>query len=80
MIRTNTSRRSTNIQEVAYDAATQSLEITFKSGGRYRYHNVTPLEHQKFMQSKSLGRAFNLMFWGEPKRHPSQKLSRTSGH
>lgn len=80
MIRTNTSKRSSNIAEVAYDAATQSLEITFKSGGRYRYHNVSPLDHQRFMESKSLGKAFNQMFWGQPKQHPSQKLTKTSGH
>lgn len=80
MIRTSTAKRSSNIAEVAYDAATQSMEITFKSGGRYRYHNVSPLEHSKFMESKSLGKTFNQMFWGQPKRHPSQKLSPTSGH
>lgn len=80
MIVTNTSKRSSNIQEVAYDAANQALEITFKSGGRYRYHNVSPLDHQKFTDSQSLGKAFNQMFWGQPKKHPSQKLSPTSGH
>jgi KTSC domain len=77
---TDTTNRSTNIARVGYDAATQSMEITFKSGGRYRYHNVSPIEHQRFMESKSLGRAFNQMFWGQPKRHPSQKLEPTSGH
>jgi hypothetical protein len=77
---TDTTRRSTNIARVGYDAATQSLEITFKSGGRYRYYNVSPIEHQRFMESKSLGRAFNQMFWGQSKRHPSQKLEPTSGH
>jgi hypothetical protein len=76
---TDTTRRSTNIARVGYDAATQSMEITFKSGGRYRYHRVSPIEHQRFMESKSLGKAFNQMFWGN-KRHPSQKLEPTSGH
>lgn len=74
MITQDTSRRSSNIHFVAYDAATQTLEITFKSGGRYRYHHVSPLEHQRFMSSRSLGKAYNQMFWGQPKRHPSQKL------
>jgi hypothetical protein len=77
MITTNTSKRSSNIQQVNYDPANQALEITFKSGGRYRYHNVSPLDHQKFMESKSLGKAFNQMFWGNAKRHPSQKLAPT---
>jgi hypothetical protein len=31
------------------------------------------------MESKSLGKAFNQMFWGN-KKHPSQKLEPTSGH
>ena len=78
-ISTNTSKRSSNIQNVVYDPATQTMDITFKSGGRYRYHQVSPLEHMKFMDSKSLGKAFNQMFWGN-KAHPSQKLEPTSGH
>lgn len=79
MITTDTSKRSSNIKTVSYDPANQALEIVFKSGGRYRYHKVSPLDHQKFMESKSLGKAFNQMFW-KNSRHPSQKLAPTSGH
>lgn len=77
MITTDTSKRSSNIAQVSYDAANQALEVTFKSGGRYRYHNVDPNTHAKFLASESLGRAFNQMFWGN-KLHPSQKLEPTA--
>ena len=77
---TNTSKRSSNIAQVSYDAATQSIEITFKSGGRYRYHKVSPLDYQRFMDQPSLGKAFNQMFWGNSRVHPSEKLEPTSGH
>ena len=79
MITTNTSKRSSNIQQVSYDPANLTLDILFKSGGRYRYHKVSPADHARFMESKSLGKAFNQMFWGN-KAHPSQKLAPTSGH
>jgi len=55
----------------------QHATITFKSGGSYRYHNVSPADHARFIGSPSLGKAFNQMFWGQPKKHPSQKLAAT---
>lgn len=76
MITTDTSKRSSNIRQVSYDAANQALEVVFKSGGRYRYHNVSPLDHQKFLDAPSLGKHFNQEYWGN-KRHPSQKLEAT---
>jgi hypothetical protein len=74
---TDTSKRSSNIARVDYEPAGQHVTITFKSGGSYRYHDVSPAEHAQFIGSKSLGQAFNKMFYAQPKRHPAQKLSAT---
>jgi hypothetical protein len=74
MIKADTTKRSSTFARVAYDPAAMSLHLEFKSGHRYKFANVDPLTHAKFMASKSLGKAFNLMFWGQPKLHPSSKL------
>jgi len=74
MITTPTGHRSSSIDKVAYDAASGSLDIHFKGGGGYRYHGVSPAKHAAFLASKSLGRAYNDMFWGRPKEHPSQLI------
>lgn len=77
MIITQTGHRSSNIARVGYDAASGALEVHFKSGGAYRYHGVSPVEHAKFLAAPSLGKAYNTMFWGQPKLHPSQKIQPT---
>lgn len=76
----NTAKRSSNIARVGHDARASTLTIAFKSRGTYRYGNVpTPL-YMTFMAQPSLGKAFNQMFYGRPKEHPSTKLEPTSGH
>jgi frataxin-like iron-binding protein CyaY len=77
MITTDTSKRSSNISKISYDAANQALEVEFKSGGRYRYHRVSPSDHQRFLDAPSLGKHFNQEYWGS-KKHPSQKLEPTA--
>jgi len=74
MIVTLTGHRSSSIDRVAYDAASGALEIHFKGGAGYRYHGVSPVQHQQFLSAKSLGKAYNDMFWGKPKQHPSQLI------
>jgi len=76
----DTSRRSSNIGRVGYDPGRLELYLDFKSGGLYKYGNVSPRDHMTFMSQPSLGHAFNSMFYGKPKIYPSQKLAPTSGH
>jgi KTSC domain-containing protein len=80
MIWTDTSKRSSNIAQVGYDPLKLTLTIRFKSRGAYAYSNVTPVDHMKFMNQPSLGKAYNNMFYGRPKVYPSKKLEPTSGH
>jgi KTSC domain len=80
MISTLTAKRSSNIARVDYDPPSLTLTLHFKSGGIYRYTSVSPTDYRQFITSKSLGKAFNQMFWGKPKQHPAIKLAPTSGH
>jgi KTSC domain-containing protein len=75
MVRTPTAKRSSTFSEVAYDAATAALELQFKSGGRWRYRNVTPAQHGALLSAPSMGKWYNDNLWGQPKKHPSEKLS-----
>jgi KTSC domain-containing protein len=47
-----------NISEVGYDAASQTLEIKFSSGGIYSYAAVPPEVHDKLIHDKSPGGYF----------------------
>ncbi len=46
---------SSTILSVGYDAASETLEVEFKSGGVYQYYNVPEPIHQQFMESSSKG-------------------------
>jgi lysyl-tRNA synthetase class 2 len=49
---------SSNIQDAGFDANTGVLEVTFKSGKRYRYHGVSPERFTEFMNAPSKGSFF----------------------
>jgi hypothetical protein len=49
---------SSTIAEIGYDPATCSLDVTFKSGGTWRYFAVTPEDYEQLMLSDSKGSFF----------------------
>jgi len=53
---------SSFIESVGHDGTT--LEVKTKSGKTYVCHDCTPEDHQKFVNSESIGRAYNQMFRG----------------
>jgi hypothetical protein len=54
----HTAVKSSQIASVGYDAGSQTLEIKFKSGGRYRYAKVPPAVHADLMKAESIGKHF----------------------
>lgn len=50
--------KSSNIAEVGYDPATQTLGVRFTSGGLYHYAGVTPEKHAELVGAESIGRHF----------------------
>jgi hypothetical protein len=53
------SVRSTNIRSAGYSAASRTLEIVFRSGGRYQYFGVPDLFFERLIKAKSAGRFFH---------------------
>ena len=49
------SVKSSQVNSVAYDAASNTMEVTFASGGTYSYRGVSPSDHSKLMSAKSIG-------------------------
>lgn len=49
---------SSLIQSIGYDSASETLQITFKSGGTYRYDNVSAQEWEAFRDAESIGKHF----------------------
>lgn len=49
---------STYLKSFAYDPETQSLDVTFQDGARWRYHGVTPIAHNALVAARSKGRLF----------------------
>lgn len=46
---------SSTIKAIQYDEKTRTMDVTFKSGGTYRYHGVDPEHHDAFRKAESLG-------------------------
>ena len=47
--------KSSNVKTIAYDGASQELQVTFHSGATYTYHGVPPVLHSQLMSSPSKG-------------------------
>lgn len=50
---------SSTILSIGYDAASETLEIEFKTTGVYQYFNVPQFIWERFVQADSLGKFFN---------------------
>lgn len=50
--------QSSNISAIGYLASAKMMEIVFKGGGKYRYHNVPPEVFNLFEASESKGKFF----------------------
>lgn len=50
---------SSNILSVGYDAASETLEIEFKTTGIYQYLNVPQFMWERLMVADSIGAFFN---------------------
>lgn len=51
--------RSSTIEAIGYEPATQLLKIKFKSGGTYHFADVPAAEHQKLITAESVGKYFH---------------------
>ena len=47
------------VEKVYYDPESDVLDAVFKTGTRYRYHDVTPKVFAKFVLAESMGKFFN---------------------
>ena len=45
--------KSTNIASIGYDYSLLNMEVKFKGGALYRYDNVPPEVHAKFLNASS---------------------------
>jgi hypothetical protein len=50
---------SSNISEIGHDPATKTLEVKFRNGGVFRYHDVDAAKHAALMQAESVGKHFH---------------------
>ena len=71
--------QSSNVGAVSYGSATETLEVTFQHGGRYRYTGVpealaTPLLHDQ-PDDFSPGGYLTMTFSKQPERFPVEKLT-----
>jgi hypothetical protein len=45
--------KSSNVKSIAYDGASQSLQVEFHSGSTYTYQSVPPQIHEQLMAAPS---------------------------
>lgn len=67
--------KSSNIAAIEYHPAAQHLDVQFKSGDKWRYHDVSPKAHTSLMgegvPGHSIGKHFHAHIKGA---HKSTKL------
>lgn len=51
--------KSSNLSEVAYDAASSTLGVRFKSGGEYEYYGVPDNVYRSLIAASSVGSYFD---------------------
>lgn len=51
--------KSSNIASVGYDPAARVLEVEFRNGGTYHYHDVAPETHAQMVANDSVGTFFH---------------------
>jgi hypothetical protein len=54
--------KSANILQTEYNMNTRILEVTFRTGQKYRYHAVTPMEHAGMQIAESAGKYLHKTF------------------
>ena len=54
--RSYTTSKSSNVAGFRYEASTQTLHVTYKSGGTYKYKNVPPSVYRALKRNKSAGK------------------------
>lgn len=50
--------KSSNIDYIKYDPDSSTLEVCFKNGGVYHYHNVGQRDYNSFLAAESHGKHF----------------------
>jgi hypothetical protein len=53
---------SSNIQSVAHNPFTKTMEVIFTNGSHYSYADVSPEKHKALMQADSVGSHFHKHF------------------
>jgi hypothetical protein len=66
---------SSSLSGFSYNASTGLLEVEFRSGGTYRYFNVSVADHAALLAAESKGQHFNSHIRN---CFPHQKLRQTS--
>ena len=51
--------QSSNLSSIGYDPSTQTLEIEFKGGGVYTYHDVDQAKADALLNAESVGKHFH---------------------
>jgi hypothetical protein len=54
--------KSANVLQTEYNMNTRILEVTFRTGQKYRYHAVTPMEHAGMQIAESAGKYLHKTF------------------
>ena len=70
-----TQVQSSQINEVGYDADTNTLGIKFSNGGEYHYANVPAHMHNAMLNAPSVGRYFGEYIKKSPQTFPFSKVN-----
>ncbi len=66
--------KSSTIKAIAYDNST--LYVEFKSGGVYKFNNISNMQYLNFLNAKSKGKHFAETIKKFSEKHPATKLTK----
>lgn len=75
MAATSFRSNSSCLKSVKYNEKKSQMTITFNSGHKYRYENVSPDLWRGFLIAESHGKFFHAVFRGQPNNFPFTRLT-----
>jgi hypothetical protein len=64
--------KSSNVEQIGYEAETKTLHVIFQGGGHYTYHKVDPKLYEQLTKAPSIGAFLHQNIKG---RHETKKIS-----
>ena len=68
--------KSSNVESVGYDPASQTLQVKYRSGAEYQWNHVPPEEHKALISADSIGSHLHRHIGAHKEKYPVRKVEK----